>query len=158
MVFVLQVSANNVKGKLNGNTIQCTFDATIQQTSGKTSDVTLGVISGSYDSSKSILCKMLSNMRAPSHTHSNPENNHLFSISFSASGSFGTAKTLIQTNPLNLNNPSDTVTNLASANTTSSPNVTTTTTNSTTTNSTSNAMSFRQTLVHGTDPSLLLLN
>lgn len=155
MVLVLQVSANNVKGKLNGNKIQCTFDATIQPTSGKTSGVTLGVVSGSYDSSKSILCKMLSNMRAPSHTHSNPENNHLFSISFSASNSFGAAETLIQTNPLNLNNPNDTVTNLASANTTSSPNVTTTTT---TTNSTSNAMSFRQTLVHGTGPSLLLLN
>lgn len=59
MVFVLQVSANNVKGKLSGTKIQCTFDATVQQASGKTSGVTLGAVSGTYNSCKSILCKML---------------------------------------------------------------------------------------------------
>lgn len=82
MVFVLQVSANNVKGKRSGNKIQCIFDATVDQASGRASGVTLGVVGGTYDSCKSILCKIFYNMCAPSHTQSNLEINHLFSFHF----------------------------------------------------------------------------
>lgn len=90
-------------------------------------------------------------MQAPSHTHHKPVINRHYFFSFSGSG-FGRANTLIKTNLVNLANPNETVTNTLNINTTTtSPNVTTT----------SNAMSFRQTLIQGTakrGPSLLLLN
>lgn len=54
IVFVLQVSANNVSGKLNGNKIQCKFDATVVKPSVlKIDALSLGVISGTYSNSKS---------------------------------------------------------------------------------------------------------
>lgn len=51
---VLQVSANNVRGKLNGQQIQCVFDATVPANTARSTGVTLGVITGTYNGSKSV--------------------------------------------------------------------------------------------------------
>nr|XP_020504491.1 putative ferric-chelate reductase 1 [Labrus bergylta] len=44
------VNANNVKGSINGNIIRCTFDATVSTTQQRASTVTLGILTGSFDS------------------------------------------------------------------------------------------------------------
>ncbi|XP_056884295.1 uncharacterized protein si:cabz01007794.1 isoform X3 [Takifugu flavidus] len=45
------VSANNVRGKVNGTKIQCVFDATLPALSARTTSRTIGVITGTYDNS-----------------------------------------------------------------------------------------------------------
>ncbi|CAF97016.1 unnamed protein product [Tetraodon nigroviridis] len=95
------VNANNVRGKITGKKIQCTFDATVDSSTARAvraPDTALGVVSGTYNSS---------------------------------SGSLGAPTTLIKTDLINLSNPNQTVTNNAATATTASPNVTMTTTNTT---------------------------
>lgn len=52
-MFVLQVSANAVKGKVNGTQIQCIFEATVSQTTKATSR-TIGLVTGTYNGCKFI--------------------------------------------------------------------------------------------------------
>lgn len=50
--FSLQQSVNSVKGKVNGNKIQCTFLATVPSTTTRTSNLAIGITTGSYNASK----------------------------------------------------------------------------------------------------------
>ncbi|XP_029696611.1 putative ferric-chelate reductase 1 isoform X2 [Takifugu rubripes] len=45
------VSANNVRGRVNGTTIQCVFDATLPALPARTTSRTIGVITGTYNNS-----------------------------------------------------------------------------------------------------------
>lgn len=51
-VFALQLNVNNVKGKVNGNTVQCTFSATVPSSATRASTFSLGISTGSFNSCK----------------------------------------------------------------------------------------------------------
>lgn len=53
-MFVLQVNANNVRGKVNGAKIQCIFKATLPAVTARSTSRSIGVINGAYNSSKFI--------------------------------------------------------------------------------------------------------
>lgn len=51
-VFALQLNVNNVKGKVSGRIIQCTFAATVPDSTARTTSFTIGISNGTYNSSK----------------------------------------------------------------------------------------------------------
>lgn len=53
-MFVLQVNANSVRGKVNGTKIQCVFKATLPALTTRSTSRTIGVVTGTYNSSKFI--------------------------------------------------------------------------------------------------------
>uniref|UniRef100_H3CPP7 Ferric-chelate reductase 1a n=1 Tax=Tetraodon nigroviridis TaxID=99883 RepID=H3CPP7_TETNG len=89
------VNANNVRGKITGKKMQCIFDATVDSSTARAA-------------------------RAPDAALGVVSGTYN-----SSSGSFGAPTTLIKTDPINLSNPNQTVTNNAA--TTASPDVTMTT-------------------------------
>lgn len=109
----------------------------------------LAVVTGTYNSSKFIFPMNNVHIRTYVFPHKPITDIGLvtiFSMSFSVSDSFGTTKSIISTNLVDLSNPQAAIVNNLNADTTPSPTVTT----NATTNATSNAMSFQQTLIQGT--------
>lgn len=146
-VFALQLNVNSVKGKVSGRTIQCTFAATVPNSTARTTSFTIGISNGTYNSSKFAYCRYTSRhaLHALSRVNWDPQNAiadnmltsphvvkaYQFCLLFSASMALGPVSTQLRSNTVNLANPNSTVTNLL-------------------TNTTSNAFIFRQSLTQGT--------
>lgn len=143
---------------VKGTLIQCTFAATVPSPSTRASSFALAVSTGDFDSCKLVYyiytfrhaSHALSTVNSrPTVTNTITDNMFIFShvvktcqwqfcLLLSASGTLGAPTSQIKTAPVDLANPSATVTNELSTNATTSP------------NTTSHAIILQQSLTQGT--------
>ncbi|KAK0153175.1 putative ferric-chelate reductase 1 [Merluccius polli] len=97
------VNANSVRGRINGNQIQCTFRATVPDARARTTATTfsLAAVSGSF--SKTFESKShTSNIHTHTRSHDLPSLSLSCTCSSPGGGNLGTPRLLIQTGPLEL--------------------------------------------------------